>query len=38
MLPVLPISNASSNFKLKIGNIGNWQHLHIGNISIKEKE
>ena len=32
MLPVLPMVN--SNFQLIIGNIGNWQHFHIGNISV----
>jgi hypothetical protein len=32
---VLPISNVAiiiSQFPLVIGNIDNWQHLHIGNI------
>ena len=32
VLPMLPVVN--SNFQLIIGNIGNWQHFHIGNISV----
>ena len=32
MLPMLPVSPmVNSNFQLIIGNIGNWQHFHIGN-------
>ena len=32
MLPVLPVASSNAQCRLGIGNIGNWQHFHIGNI------
>ncbi len=32
MLPMLPVASSNTQCRLGIGNIGNWQHFHIGNI------